>query len=138
MIREHSTIGIVITTDGSITDIPREDYLEAEGRVIRELQEIGKPFLVLLNAVDPKSSRVQAMASDIASHYGVCCLPVNCLELDDAAVGDILKAILYEFPLTGAGASYPGMGPGAARRPCHQARPLPQHPRGRQGTAPHP
>ncbi|MFR2561251.1 MAG: hypothetical protein ACLS8S_09440, partial [Oscillospiraceae bacterium] len=53
--------------DGSITDIPREDYLEAEGRVIRELQEIGKPFLVLLNAVDPKSSRVQAMASDIAS-----------------------------------------------------------------------
>ena len=100
VIREHSTIGIVITTDGSITDIPREDYLEAEGRVIRELQEIGKPFLVLLNAVDPKSGRVQAMASDIASHYGVCCLPVNCLELDDAAVGDILKAILYEFPLT--------------------------------------
>ncbi len=100
VIREHSTIGIVITTDGSITDIPREDYLEAEGRVIRELQEIGKPFLVLLNAVDPKSSRVQAMASDIALHYGVCCLPVNCLELDDAAVGDILKAILYEFPLT--------------------------------------
>jgi len=100
VIREHSTIGIVITTDGSITDIPREDYLEAEGRVIRELQEIGKPFLVLLNAVDPKSSRTQAMASDIASHYGVCCLPVNCLELDDAAVGDILKAILYEFPLT--------------------------------------
>ena len=129
VIREHSTIGIVITTDGSITDIPREDYLEAEGRVIRELQEIGKPFLVLLNAVDPKSSRVQAMASDIASHYGVCCLPVNCLELDDAAVGDILKAILYEFPLTELELHI---------RPCHQARPLPQHPRGRQGTAPHP
>ena len=100
VIREHSTIGIVITTDGSITDIPREDYVEAEGRVIRELQEIGKPFLVLLNAVDPKSPRVQAMAGDIASQYGVCCLPVNCLELDDAAVGDILKALLYEFPLT--------------------------------------
>ena len=100
VIREHSTIGIVITTDGSITDIPREDYVEAEGRVIRELQEIGKPFLVLLNAVDPKSPRVQAMAGDIALQYGVCCLPVNCLELDDAAVGDILKALLYEFPLT--------------------------------------
>ena len=100
VIREHSTIGIVVTTDGSITDIPREDYVEAEGRVIRELQEIGKPFLVLLNAVDPKSARVQAMANDIAERYGVCCLPVNCLELDDAAVGDILKAILYEFPLT--------------------------------------
>ena len=100
VITDHATVGVVVTTDGTVTDIPREDYREAEERVIRELQEIGKPFLVLLNAVDPKSSRVQAMASDIASHYGVCCLPVNCLELDDAAVGDILKAILYEFPLT--------------------------------------
>lgn len=54
VIREHSTIGVVVTTDGSITDIPREDYIEAEGRVIRELQEIGKPFLVLLNAAEPE------------------------------------------------------------------------------------
>ncbi len=99
VIREHSTIGIVVTTDGSITDIPREDYIEAEGRVIRELQEIGKPFLVLLNAVDPESERVQVMARDIASHYGVTCLPVNCLLLDDEAVGRILRAVLYEFPL---------------------------------------
>ena len=99
VIREHSTIGVVVTTDGSITDIPREDYIEAEGRVIRELQEIGKPFLVLLNATEPESDRVQAMARDIASRYGVTCLPVNCLTLDDNAVGMILKAILYEFPL---------------------------------------
>ena len=100
VIREHSTIGVVVTTDGSITDIPRESYVEAEGRVIRELQEIGKPFLVLLNAVDPGSERVRAMADDIAATYGVTCLPVNCLLLDDAAVEEILKAILYEFPLT--------------------------------------
>jgi len=100
VIREHSTIGIVVTTDGSITEIPREAYLEAEGRVIRELQEIGKPFLVLLNAADPTSARAQAMASDIANTYGVTCLPVNCLQLGDEAVGEILKAILYEFPLT--------------------------------------
>ena len=99
VIREHSTIGVVVTTDGSITEIPREDYIEAEGRVIRELQEIGKPFLVLLNAVEPESDRVQSMARDIASRYNVTCLPVNCLTLDDAAVGRILKAILYEFPL---------------------------------------
>ena len=99
VIREHSTIGVVVTTDGSITDIPREDYIEAEGRVIRELQEVGKPFLVLLNATEPESDRVQAMARDIASRYGVTCLPVNCLTLDDNAVGMILKAILYEFPL---------------------------------------
>ncbi len=99
VIREHATIGIVITTDGSITDIPREAYLDAEGRVIRELQELGKPFLVLLNAADPASDRVRALAEDIAATYGVTCLPVNCLLLDDAAVEEILKAILYEFPL---------------------------------------
>ncbi|MBE6908332.1 MAG: stage IV sporulation protein A [Ruminococcaceae bacterium] len=107
VIREHSTIGIVVTTDGSITDIPRESYVEAEGRVIRELQEIGKPFLVLLNAVDPASERVHAMADDIAQTYGVSCLPVNCLQLDDAAVEEILKAILYEFPLTELDISIP-------------------------------
>lgn len=100
VIREHSTIGVVITTDGSITDIPRESYVEAEGRVIRELQEIGKPFLVLLNSADPTSERVRDMAEDIAQTYGVSCLPVNCLALDDASVEEILKAILYEFPLT--------------------------------------
>ena len=100
VIREHATIGIVVTTDGSITDIPREAYLEAEGRVIRELQELGKPFLVLLNAADPASDRVRALAEDIARAYNVTCLPVNCLLLDDAAVEEILKAILYEFPLT--------------------------------------
>ena len=99
VIREHSTIGVVVTTDGSITDIPREAYVEAEGRVIRELQEIGKPFLVLLNAADPTSERVRTLADDIAATYGVTCLPVNCLLLDDAAVEEILKAILYEFPL---------------------------------------
>ena len=99
VIREHSTIGVVVTTDGSITEIPREDYIEAEGRVIRELQAIGKPFLVLLNAAEPKSERAQAIARDIASRYCVTCLPVNCLTLDDAAVSRILKAILYEFPL---------------------------------------
>ena len=100
VIREHSTIGVVITPDGSITDIPREAYVEAESRVIRELQEIGKPFLVLLNAADPNSERVRAMADDIAATYGVTCLPVNCQTLDDETVGRVLKAILYEFPLS--------------------------------------
>ena len=99
VMEDHSSLGVVVTTDGTVTDIPREDYIEAEGRVIRELQEIGKPFLVLLNATEPESDRVQVMARDIASRYGVTCLPVNCLTLDDNAVGMILKAILYEFPL---------------------------------------
>ena len=107
VIREHSTIGIVITTDGSITEIPRENYVEAEGRVIRELQEIGKPFLVLLNAAEPDSERVQAIAADIAETYGVTCIPVNCLQLDDEDVERILRAVLYEFPLVELDISIP-------------------------------
>ena len=99
VIAEHSTIGIVVTTDGSISDIPREDYLEAEERVIRELQELGKPFIVLLNSDAPASDRAQAVSRDIASRYGVNCVPVNCLELDEAAVAELLKAVLYEFPM---------------------------------------
>ena len=67
VIAEHSTIGIVVTTDGSIADIPREDYLEAEERVIRELQELGKPFIVLLNSSDPSGDRAEAIARDITS-----------------------------------------------------------------------
>ena len=97
VIAEHSTIGIVVTTDGTITDIPREDYLEAEERVIRELQELGKPFVVLLNSADPKGDRAQAIARDIASRYEVNCMAVNCLELDEDAVGAILKAVLKEL-----------------------------------------
>lgn len=99
VIAEHSTIGIVITTDGTISEIPREDYLDAEERVIRELQELGKPFIVLLNSDAPKADRAQAMAKDIAAHYGVNCMAVNCLELDEAAVAEVLKAVLYEFPM---------------------------------------
>ena len=99
VITEHSTIGIVITTDGTVSDIPREEYLEAEERVIRELQELGKPFVVLLNSSDPRSDRAEAIAGDITSRYGVNCMPVNCLTLDEEDVGEILKAVLYEFPM---------------------------------------
>jgi len=99
VITEHSTIGIVITTDGTISDIPREDYLEAEERVIRELQSLGKPFLILLNSADPKAERAVSISKDIAARYGVRCMPVNCLELGEEDVPDILKAVLYEFPM---------------------------------------
>ena len=99
VISEHSTIAIAVTTDGSISEIPREDYLEAEERVIRELQELGKPFIVLLNSAEPHSDRAQAIGRDISSRYGVNCVPVNCLELGEEDVGALLKAVLYEFPL---------------------------------------
>jgi stage IV sporulation protein A len=99
VITEHSTIGIVITTDGTISDIPREDYLDAEDRVVRELQELGKPFIVLLNSAQPQSERAADISRDISSRYGVNCMPVNCLELSEQDVSGILKAVLYEFPM---------------------------------------
>ena len=99
VICDHSTVGIVVTTDGSVTDIPREDYLEAEERVIRELQELGKPFVVLLNSAQPQSPRAQSIAADIQRQYDVRCLPVNCLELGEPEITELLRGLLYEFPL---------------------------------------
>jgi stage IV sporulation protein A len=99
VITEHSTIGIVVTTDGTVTDIPREDYLEAEERVIEELKALGKPFVVLLNSASPQSELAQTIQADISEQYDVTCLAVNCLTLDEAMVGDIIKGVLYEFPM---------------------------------------
>ncbi len=99
VITDHSTIGIVVTTDGTVTDIPREDYLEAEERVITELKELGKPFIVLLNSAQPYSECAQTLQADIAEKYQVTCLAVNCLTLDEGAVTDIIRGVLHEFPM---------------------------------------
>ena len=99
VVSEHSTIAIVVTTDGSIADIPRENYLEAEERVISELKELGKPFLVVLNSAYPNSDRARAIRSDIAQRHQVTCVACNCLELGEADIHDLLKQVLYEFPL---------------------------------------
>ena len=107
VIAEHSTIGIVITTDGSVCEIPRENYLEAETRVIRELQEIGKPFIVLLNSTDPGSDAARELASQIAGTHGVCCLAVNCQTLTEGDFAAIMQSILMEFPLKSVGIFLP-------------------------------
>ena len=99
VIAEHSTIGIVITTDGSIGEIPREDYLEAEARVISELRELGKPFLLVLNSALPQSEEAEALRSQLEEQYGVSCLTLNCLELDQKAVTALIQEVLYEFPI---------------------------------------
>lgn len=99
VIAEHSTIGIVVTTDGTVTDIPREDYREAERRVIQELRELGKPFVVLLNSAYPEGEDARLIADDISQSYGVPCTAVNCLELEEETVSGILKSVLYEFPM---------------------------------------
>ena len=107
VITEHSTIGIVITTDGSICDIPREKYLEPEERVIHELKEIGKPFIVLLNCIDPESEQAAETAREISDNYGVRCLRVNCLKLEEAGIACIIRSVLEEFPLKSIGLFLP-------------------------------
>ena len=100
VIAEHSTVGIVVTTDGTVTDLDREEYLEAEERVIRELQELGKPFVVVLNSAYPDSERCRAIADDIRRRFGVSCLCANCLEIEQAQLEQLMQELLYEFPLT--------------------------------------
>ncbi|MCC8120589.1 MAG: stage IV sporulation protein A [Oscillospiraceae bacterium] len=99
VIAEHCTIGIVVTTDGTITDIPRENYLEAEERVITELKELGKPFLVLLNSASPGSEAAQSLRAQIAQKYQITCICADCLDLDSQTVTDIIQGVLYEFPV---------------------------------------
>ena len=103
VIREHSTLGVVVTTDGSICDLPRDAYAEPEGRVIRELQAIGKPFVVLLNSADPAGERAREIAEEIRRRYDVSCLPVNCQELGEQEIVEILRRGLEEFPLRAMG-----------------------------------
>ncbi len=107
VITEHSTIGLVITTDGSISDIPREEYAEAEERVISELNAINKPYVVLLNCMYPNSNEAREMAENLSKKYGVYVLPVNCLELTDNDIKKILSKILYEFPINRVLINYP-------------------------------
>lgn len=102
VIREHSTIGIVVTTDGSVTELAREDYAAAEARIVAELQDIGKPFLILLNTADPAGEAAQTLAVQLREQYDAVCLPVNCLELTEQDILEILRSVLYEFPVTEA------------------------------------
>ena len=103
VIAEHSTVGIVITTDGSICDIPREKYREPEERVIRELKSIGKPFVVLLNCQNPDSEAARTLARELAEKYEVSCLRVNCQTLGEEDFNAIMQSVLQEFPLTSVG-----------------------------------
>lgn len=97
---EHSTLGIVMTTDGSITDIPREDYVEAEARAIADMQATCKPYLVLVNSTDPQGEAAQALRRQIETDYGAACLAVNCLTMEEQTLREILATMLYAFPVT--------------------------------------
>ncbi len=99
VIEEHSTIGILITTDGTITDIPREDYVEAEARVVNELKALKKPFVIVLNSADPNSDYTRSLAKTLEDRYLVPVIPTDCTTLNLEDINDIFNKILYEFPI---------------------------------------
>ena len=100
VIRDHSTIGIVVTCDGSFGELPRESFLEAEERTITELKELGKPFIVLLNSAKPYADETRTLADEISEKYQVTVMPVNCEQLKREDIHHIMENVLYVFPLT--------------------------------------
>ena len=100
VMNDHSTIGLVVTTDGSIGEIPRANYLEAEEKTILALKKLQKPFLVLVNSLKPYSEDARTVAAEIAEKYGVTAMSVNCEQLKREDIHEILEKILYEFPIS--------------------------------------
>ncbi len=115
VITEHSTIGLLVTTDGTISDIPREEYEEAEERVVKELKNINKPFVVLLNSLDPNSDSCKALGESLTRKYSVPVIPVNCAQMDENEITYVLSAILYRFPVKEIGINLPNWVMGLSR-----------------------
>ena len=108
VISEHSTIGILVTTDGSITEIPREDYIEAEERVVKELKEMNKPFVIVLNTNMPEAEETINLAKSLEAKYNVSVIPTDCTAINQKDVNTILGKILYEFPIERINIKFPG------------------------------
>lgn len=99
VIKDHSTIGIIMTTDGTIGDFTRDDYVEAEERVVKELKEYHKPFIIVLNTKTPNSNETRSLASNLTETYGVPVLPIDVINMNEKETFDILREALYEFPV---------------------------------------
>ncbi len=107
VISEHSTMGLVMTTDGSITEIARESYIDAEERVIDEMKDINRPFLVLLNSTEADGEEAQQLAAELSEKYDVPVLPLDCARMTQADILNILEKLLYEFPVNEVNISLP-------------------------------
>ena len=107
VIQEHSTIGLLVTTDGSITDIPREDYIEAEQRVVRELKELNKPFAIVLNSSDPYSEYTRNLADELETRYEAPVISADCSNLDIDDINQVFSRVLYEFPIEQININFP-------------------------------
>ena len=99
VMQEHCSIGLVVTTDGTITDIPRMDYLDAEGRAIRDMQATGKPFLVVINSREPQATAAKQVQEELKTKYSVDAVIADCQTLDAQEIAELLQALLYAFPL---------------------------------------
>ena len=99
VMQEHCSIGLVVTTDGTITDIPRQDYLVAEGRAIRDMQATGKPFLVLINTTSPNSEPALSAKEHIYKEYGIDAITADCQSLDNQQIGELFRKLLFTFPM---------------------------------------
>jgi stage IV sporulation protein A len=107
VINDHSTIGIVLTTDGSIAEIPREDYIDAEERVIRELKNINKPFVILLNTQSPFSPETKKLRDELSEKYSAPVMALNCAQLKIDDINTVIERVLYEFPVQEIRVNYP-------------------------------
>ncbi len=107
VIEEHSTIGILMTTDGSITDIPRGDYVQAEERVVNELKALHKPFVIILNSYDPTSNATMQLADELSQKYQASVIPLNCANLNLEDINTIFSKVLYEFPIERIAIKFP-------------------------------
>ena len=107
VIEEHSTIGILITTDGSVTDIPRDDYIKAEERVVSELRALNKPFIILLNSANPSSPEARELAMELSNKYNTNVMPINCEDLTADDINSMFANLLYEFPVEEINISFP-------------------------------
>ena len=108
VMEDHCTVGLVITTDGTVTDLPREAYVEAETRAISDMKKTGKPFVVLVNSAAPDSADAKMLTDTLREQWNVPCLCVNCLTVQEADIRDILKELLYGFPVSEVQFFYPG------------------------------
>lgn len=99
VIQEHSTLGVVVTTDGTISEIPRSAYIDAEERVINELKEVGKPFVLIVNSARPKGEEAQALRGELAAKYDIPVMAVSAATMGEEEVMGVLREVLYEFPV---------------------------------------
>ena len=107
VIRDHSSIGIVVTTDGSIGEIPRKEYIDAENQVISELKEIGKPFIVVLNSVHPTHPDTEKLAEKLREEHSIPVIPVSVESMSEKEIYNILKEALFEFPVLSVNVNIP-------------------------------